>query len=198
MISKFLIILMCLGFCSLASATTIHLKDGKTHEGTVVERTDKYIKMDIGVGIPITFYLDEILEIIEAETEKPAAVSKGPVPGPVPKKVYPKLTFEDPQIAIGWWKSAVKDRPNDFNAHNELGKVYASLGRYREALPYFKKAVELNSQDVELYINLIDAYRELEEFQKVEENSLKLKALFQRKGDQQGVAAIDEFLKELP
>jgi len=39
----------------------IVLKDGgQKIEGKIVERTDKYIKMDTGVGMLITYYLDEI------------------------------------------------------------------------------------------------------------------------------------------
>ncbi len=45
---------------ALVFAETIQLKSGKTIEGKIVERTDKYIKVDIGIGMDITYFLDEI------------------------------------------------------------------------------------------------------------------------------------------
>lgn len=41
---------------SLAFAERIQLKSDKTVEGKIVERTDKYIKMDIGIGMAITYF----------------------------------------------------------------------------------------------------------------------------------------------
>jgi len=59
----FILVLSLLFISSLAFAETIHLKSGKTYEGKIVERTDEYIKIDIGVGFPITYFLDEIERI---------------------------------------------------------------------------------------------------------------------------------------
>lgn len=56
----FLIILFL--FPILVSAETITLKSGKTVEGKLIEKTDKYIKIDFQ-GIPLTYYLDEIESI---------------------------------------------------------------------------------------------------------------------------------------
>ncbi|MBM3248472.1 MAG: hypothetical protein FJZ10_03495 [Candidatus Omnitrophica bacterium] len=58
-IAVFLLILMS----SFAFAETIILKSGQKHEGKIVERTDEYIKIDIGVGMPVTYFLDEIEKI---------------------------------------------------------------------------------------------------------------------------------------
>ena len=60
------IILLFLPFlfiASLAFAETIQLKSGKTVEGNVIDKTGKYIKVDIGVGIPIIYFFDEISTI---------------------------------------------------------------------------------------------------------------------------------------
>lgn len=61
---KILILVFLLLFsASLSSAETIQLKSGKTIEGKIVEKTDKYIKVDIGIGVPITYFLDDIVSI---------------------------------------------------------------------------------------------------------------------------------------
>ena len=43
-------------------AETIVLKSGKTIEGKMLEKTDKYARVDID-GVPVTYYLEEILSI---------------------------------------------------------------------------------------------------------------------------------------
>ena len=46
--------------CSLAPAEVIQLKSGKTVEGKILERTDTFVKMDTGIGVPVTYFKDEI------------------------------------------------------------------------------------------------------------------------------------------
>jgi len=50
-------ILCCL--VSIASAETIYLKNGRSVTGTIVEKTDRQIKVEID-GFPLTYYLDEV------------------------------------------------------------------------------------------------------------------------------------------
>jgi len=63
-------------FTGYVEANTIILDSGKTYEGAIVERGDNYIKVDLDVGVPITFYLDEIDSIDgkPLEEEVPEAV----------------------------------------------------------------------------------------------------------------------------
>ena len=72
----------------VAQAETIRLKSGQTIEGTVVERAEDSIKVDIGLGIPVTYYLDEI--------------ESSPMPSPAPE---PKTT-QSPDVP-----SAIKPIP---------------------------------------------------------------------------------------
>lgn len=52
---------------SLAIAETIYLKSGTTVEGKIIEKTDKYIKVNFE-GIELTFFLDEIEKIEGVQT----------------------------------------------------------------------------------------------------------------------------------
>jgi hypothetical protein len=54
------VIVLC--FPSLIFAETIHLKSGKAVEGKIVERTDKYIKIDF-YGVELTYFLEDIADI---------------------------------------------------------------------------------------------------------------------------------------
>lgn len=46
-------------FCTISFAETILLKSGKTIEAKIIDKTDKYIKIDIE-GVPLTYFFDDI------------------------------------------------------------------------------------------------------------------------------------------
>lgn len=72
-----------------ARAETIRLKSGLAIEGIIVGRTGDSIKIDTGLGIPVTYYLDEIEDIPAAtrtETLQPEII---PTPAPEPKITQP-------------------------------------------------------------------------------------------------------------
>ncbi len=77
----FLILLMLSGFTPTAWAAVLHLKDGYTIEGTIIERNNKSIKMNID-GTLLTYYVDEIQDIdgqpFAATQAGPSAVSATP------------------------------------------------------------------------------------------------------------------------
>ena len=57
-----LALLACLCLPGFVFAETIILKSGKTVEGKLVEKTDKYIKIDFQ-GVPITYFFDDVESI---------------------------------------------------------------------------------------------------------------------------------------
>ena len=69
-------------------AETIRLKSGQIIEGTVVARTEDSVKINTGVGVPITYYLDEIenipampqVETSETKITQPAGITSAPSP----------------------------------------------------------------------------------------------------------------------
>jgi len=50
---------------AVASAEYIMLKSGQSVAGAVIERTDEYIKVETDFDITLTYYLDEIEQILE-------------------------------------------------------------------------------------------------------------------------------------
>jgi len=58
---RFTVLLLTINLCFpiLSSAETIVLKSGQTIEGKIIEKTDKYIKIDFE-GVPLTYFMDEI------------------------------------------------------------------------------------------------------------------------------------------
>ncbi len=71
-----LLLTVALCFPAISSAATIVLKTGQTIEGTIIEKTDKYVKIDFQ-GAPLTYYFDEIANI-SGEPPKPAEPSAEP------------------------------------------------------------------------------------------------------------------------
>lgn len=65
-----------------AAAESIRLKSGRTVEGKILTQTDDSITIDVGIGVPVTYYLDEIENISEG------------TPAPSPRQVPPRLVSE--------------------------------------------------------------------------------------------------------
>jgi hypothetical protein len=62
-----LVLIMCLCFPVFIFAETIILKSGKTVEGKIIEKTDKYVKVDF-YGVELTYWMNDI-ERIENESK---------------------------------------------------------------------------------------------------------------------------------
>jgi len=62
-----LLVVLCTSFSTLVFAETIVLKSGSTLEGKIIEKTDKYIKIDFQ-GVVLTYASDEI-ERIDGENK---------------------------------------------------------------------------------------------------------------------------------
>ncbi len=70
-------------FNSLSFAETIYLKTGKKIRAQILERSDKQIKVDIS-GVKITYYMDEIDHIEDADKQPTAAAQSNPPVEPAP------------------------------------------------------------------------------------------------------------------
>jgi len=67
-----LLLIVFLSFSpALLNAEIIHLNSGKVIEGIIVVQDEDMIKIDTGLGIPVTYFKDEIASIGEPSIEKP-------------------------------------------------------------------------------------------------------------------------------
>jgi len=80
---------------SLVSASEVILKSGQKLEGKIVEQTDKYIKIDTGIGLSVTYYRDEIDKINTQQAHTPAPVAP-------PAQTASPSKEEDPTSIPGW------------------------------------------------------------------------------------------------
>lgn len=103
-IVKKISLLMILGvgllFASGARAEVIVLKNGEHISGIIVERGDDYIKVDRGLGLGLTYYMDQIEEIQEGllPAKEAAEPEAAPVPAAVPAAVPAELPKAIPAI----------------------------------------------------------------------------------------------------
>lgn len=114
-------------------AETIVLKSGKMVEGKLIEKTDKYLKIDF-YGVPLTYYLDEI----ESIDGKPIKV----------------VSYDE--IVSGTAKESqafLENSPNSAEAYNQRGVAYRMQGNQNDAIICFTKAIEINPQYAEAYLN---------------------------------------------
>lgn len=138
---------------------TIHLKSGKSVEGSITQRTEKYILVDAGLGFPITYYLDEIKQIegesavsqsqaqVSAEKEADLLEQKG-------LDFIEEGRMEEGLVAL---QKAVELSPRA-NRHLNLGSILFGNGvslfkqdQKKKALTVFKQAQVELSKAIELF-----------------------------------------------
>lgn len=155
----FLIVISCV------FAETILLKSGKTIDGKIVEKTDKYIKIDFD-GIPLTYYFEDIQSIDGQLLDNYTYLSSKHLKPSVEKNQdaitsyglgIDSMVAGQPNNGIAYFKKALQIDPNFAMAHAAIGLAYVSLKKYAQAEPHLKKAVELdpdNPSMAEIYVCL--------------------------------------------
>ncbi|MFA5271660.1 MAG: tetratricopeptide repeat protein [Candidatus Omnitrophota bacterium] len=180
---KTTILLFCfMGIAMSSRAEILVLKNGNTIEGKIIERTDKYIKVDI-LDIPITYYLADVDSIDGQKVITLQIENKIPVKEKVVliKEEGSPLSFaSDSKLSLGELKEAqeclqkgtgffkekkykeatlefekaLKINPKLAEGYYGLGYVYTSTKSYPEAINYFNKALEASPNYAEAYIGL--------------------------------------------
>jgi tetratricopeptide (TPR) repeat protein len=140
-ISIILVLLVCLCLPVFTYAETIVFKSGKTIESKLIEKTDKYIKIDFQ-GTPLTYFLDEIKSIDGLEI----ALNNNEVSGPALyfKDGYDCIYKGKYDQAIDYLKKAVDMDANYAEAYAYIGLAYYYLRNFPQAEKYFLSAKELS------------------------------------------------------
>jgi tetratricopeptide (TPR) repeat protein len=108
-------------------AETIVLKSGQKIEGRILEKTDKYIKIDFQ-GMPLTYYVDDIARIESTHNE------------------MAKIADEESGEFL-------RANPNSAKAYNDRGVAYRMNGKQKEAIACFTKAIEIDPAYAQAYNN---------------------------------------------
>jgi len=150
-----LLLTLVLFFPVSVFAETIVLKSGKTVEGKLIEKTDKYIKIDFQ-GVPLTYYLDEVESVDEVKQDFPLKEGKKlPQENNLSSivtneaKVYFQRGIVDFQQgnmsqAVSSFNKAIEISPNYANAYYNRGVAYFKSNKFDEAISDYDKSVSLN------------------------------------------------------
>jgi len=186
MVKKIFILLLFLAVFRPVYAETILLKNSKTVEGNIVEKTDKYIKLDV-LGVAVTYYLDNI-ESIDGKNITPAVAEGEPEVKKETSNIKEKINFEPQpakknlslgevkeaqeyfqkgidcfrekkyEEAIAEFEKALKIDPNLAEGYYGLGYAYCYKNQCETSLSYFQKAIELSPNYVDAYNAMGYAY----------------------------------------
>ena len=73
--------------------------------------------------------------------------------------LFDKMSDEDTsRDAIKYYKKATMLRPFKYEFRNKLAQFYAEKGRYKDAIPELKEAINISPDDQETYLNLAKVY----------------------------------------
>lgn len=114
-------------------AETIVLKSGKKMEGKIIEKTNKYLKIDF-YGVPLACYFDEI-ESINGE--------------PIKVMSYEEMASSATKES----QTFLENNSNSALGYNQRGVAYRMQGNHNDAIILFTKAIEINPQYAEAYLN---------------------------------------------
>ncbi len=162
--NKFLVISSFLLITIASHAETIQFKSGDTVEGKIVEQTNEFIKVDLGVGVGITYYLDDIESIKKSIVPKVSAgtlfkkkVAQGqqryfsqepkesrvdtvPQSQNQPKK---RVRKKNPKRGVKITAPTIKDGMEKLNSNSgkvTMPKPYKETVAYKKNVPLAKKA----------------------------------------------------------
>lgn len=128
-----LILVICLQFSASAFAETIVLKSGEIVEGKLIEKTDKYIKIDFQ-GVPLAYFLDEIQKVDIQETAD-SAYQKG-------ENYMSQQNFYE---AIVEFSKAIKLDPRSDKAYYSRGRAYGAKDDLEKELADYDQVININS-----------------------------------------------------
>ncbi len=123
-----------------------------------------------------------------------------------------ELLQKDPEKAIRLFREAQAMDPKNPDFSNNIGIAFLSMNRYKEALPYFVRATELDSkyargyynqgvcfQRLEKYSNAIHAYQDSLKLTQSPEIYFNLGIVYAKQGDRKNaIANYKKFLEIAP
>jgi tetratricopeptide (TPR) repeat protein len=168
-----ILLLMFLFISSSVFAETIVLKSGQTQEGKVIEKTDKYVKIQVQNGVVATIPADLIQKIdgVFIHPREPAQVAfdKG-------LENFKTGKIEKINEAINDFTKAIELNPNYARAYYCRGLIYEGRD-YDKAISDFSKVIEINPNDALAYNCRAMMYYSKHEYDKAWQDVHKAEAL---------------------
>src|SRR5262249_55209506 len=115
--------------------------------------------VSLGLGVPWNSI---------ARAQAPGLLAGGPPTGTAPANPAnngPSLLDANPPLTLTHLNAAIERNPRNARAYNERGKVYARMGKLREALADYTKALEIEPTFTQALGNRGLAYRDAKQYQ---------------------------------
>ncbi|MCX5705440.1 MAG: hypothetical protein NTZ92_05235 [Candidatus Omnitrophica bacterium] len=140
-------------FMTALFADTVVLKSGKTVEGKIIEKTNKYVKIDFQ-GVELTYFVDEIEKIESDGAElKKTDENKDVVLSIIRDAAeYIKIGQLDKVEEV--YKDGLKEFPNSALLWASLAGNTLDRGRSDEAIEYCNRALSFDSCSAQAYFIL--------------------------------------------
>ena len=149
-----LISVIVMALSSTLLADTVYLTDGSVREGTVIEVTDREVKLEVRHGKSAG-----VISIPRENVSK--IVASAPDPAKIRDRGFDLLTNEAFDDAIASFAKLVELQPASAEALADLGLAYTLARRFPEALKAYEKACELAPGKADYLIGAGYACRQL-------------------------------------
>lgn len=159
------IVLILTSLClpTLIFAETIILKTGERIEGKIIEETDKYIKIDF-YGMALPYYFEDIESIDGKRVVLPSSKKEILYQESIPelgetdvfREIKDQLPFQDAAPLYNQKKLefTFQEREEELNKVLFKAMQYFNSEQEQKAIPYFKKALEIDPNLLEVNFNL--------------------------------------------
>lgn len=145
-----LILVICLQFSVSAFAETIVLKSGEIVEGKLIEKTDKYIKIDFQ-GVPLTYFLDEIQSVDKVDIQSATIPNKKVDIQETADSAYQKgenyMSQQNFDEAIIEFSKAIKLDPRSDKAYYSRGRAYGAKDDLEKELADYDQVININAPE---------------------------------------------------
>lgn len=147
-------------------AETIELKDGKVVEGKIVEETADWIKIDLGIGVPITYYKEELRnynknDAVQKEVSLPLVATIDELTAEQKKNLEENyVTTGVANIDLASKDTEIKVRPPNAEELTDAATKLYNSGCIQEALIKTQEAIDQNKDYLPAYRVMADMLQE--------------------------------------
>lgn len=170
---------LCLAYAGWAAVRNGEWKDNVTLYRADVQRSPNDVRLYHNIASALAeeeyFKQTDTLKKIAVDDEALTYLRQGAAIYPGYADLYVEMARiydrkKQYDSAIKYNTMALKMNPINFTANNNLGSVLLTAGRYREAIPYFYAALQVNPNFKYSYINLAKCYQQLQKYDSANAN----------------------------
>jgi len=171
-----LLFILLFSFSSLGLSEEIILKTGETVNGKIIKQGEDYITVDLGIGVNVTYFLNEV-DKIDGKTrtfpssssmvntgssiiEKPVMTDEYQTNLSLGEKLFKQTQFKQ---ALQYFEKCIEINPRKPEGYFFAGSANMRLDNNDKALELLKKGLEVSPDDFDINFKLSEVYDLLED-----------------------------------